>query len=113
MLSIDTVAKRCGTRSDNIPFDMHLLTTCVARWLTVSKHAAAPSLFRILTNSCIPPWHNTVSVTTTCSGVLHAVFVQNRQSVKKSGVFCMTILFQCCRSVIKELSPTMSNWLCH
>lgn len=37
----------------------------------------APSLFKMATSSCVPPWQRTASVTKTCIGALQVVFVQN------------------------------------
>ena len=76
-LSIYTAAKHCGAGSDFIPSVTRLFTVCVARRLTVSKHAAAPSLFRIFTmclHGITPP------VRRTCRGALQVVFVQNNST---------------------------------
>lgn len=68
ILSVDTAANFCGSRSAIKPSDNRIWTACVARQFNVSTDATAPSLFKIWMSSSVLPWHNTASVSSTCRG---------------------------------------------
>lgn len=63
-----------------MPLDIRSDATCVLSRLAVSSDATAPTLFIILTNSVDPPLQSIASVSITCRGILHVVFVINNST---------------------------------